>query len=112
MQRTPFKGAVQHYKNMAASNKQHLQGLCLVLQLRSIGVNGAELQNQTQPVDGCGAVFVKKKKQPCFSKAKSTPRSGLLLGVLLELPVVLMERIKLLFQCKTMDTVTETRQTL
>lgn len=66
MQRTPFKGAVQHYKNMAASNKQHLQGLCLVLQLRSIGVNGAELQNQTQPVDGCGAVFVKKKSSHVF----------------------------------------------
>lgn len=66
MQRTPFKGAVQQYKNMAASNKQHLQGLCLVLQLRSIGVNGAELQNQTQPVDGCGAVFVKKKSSHVF----------------------------------------------
>lgn len=43
-----------------------LHGLCLVLQLSSIEVNGTELQCHTQPVDMCGALL--GQKQPCFSK--------------------------------------------
>lgn len=51
-----------------------LSGLFVVLQLSPIHFNGAKLQYQTQPMDGCCVVF--GKKQPYYFKSWTTPVSA------------------------------------
>lgn len=66
MVRSALKGLSRIRKKWLLSSKSSatpVYGLCEVLQLRSINVNGVELQYQTQPTSRCGAVYGRKQPE-------------------------------------------------